>query len=76
MDIRPVTLEGRHVRLEPLAESHADALFPEADEPDIWQYMPYGEVNSADKLHAVIVDLPESASGLADALRDLLDGQA
>lgn len=57
MDIRPVTLEGRHVRLEPLAESHADALFPEADEPDIWQYMPYGEVNSADKLHAVIVDL-------------------
>lgn len=57
MDIRPVTLEGRHVRLEPLAESHADALFPEADEPDIWQYMPYGEVNSADKLRAVIVDL-------------------
>lgn len=57
MDIRPVTLEGRHVRLEPLAESHADALFPEADEPDIWQYMPYGDVDSADKLRAVIVDL-------------------
>ncbi|MCX6017045.1 MAG: GNAT family protein [Chloroflexi bacterium] len=57
MDIRPVTLVGRHVRLEPLDASYAEALFSEADEPEIWRYMPYGEVNSTDKLRAVIVDL-------------------
>ena len=57
MDIQPVTLTGRHVRLEPLRTEHAVPLFPAADEPDIWRYMPYGEVNTADKLRAVIDDL-------------------
>jgi RimJ/RimL family protein N-acetyltransferase len=57
MDVRPVTLAGRCVRLEPLDAARAEALFPEANEPEIWRYMPYGEVDSVDKLHAVIVDL-------------------
>lgn len=57
MDIRPVTLAGRHVRLAPLHPSYAEALFPEADEPEIWRFMPYGTVDSVDKLRAVIVDL-------------------
>lgn len=57
MEIRPVTLAGRHVRLEPLHPSYAEALFPEADEPEIWRFMPYGVVDSVDKLRAVIVDL-------------------
>ena len=57
MDIQPVTLAGRHVRLEPLAVEHAEALFPEANEAEIWRYMPYGDVDSVHKLRAVIVDL-------------------
>jgi RimJ/RimL family protein N-acetyltransferase len=57
MGIRPVTLTGRHVRLKPLQVEHAEALFPSADEPDIWRYMPYGEVNTPGKLRAVIEDL-------------------
>ncbi len=57
MDVRPVTLTGRYVRLEPLHVDLADALFPAADEPDIWRYMPYGEVDTPNKLQAVIVDL-------------------
>jgi len=57
MDIRLVTLAGRCVRLEPLHASHAEALFPEADEPEIWRYMPYGAVSTVEALRAVIVDL-------------------
>lgn len=35
-DPRPVTLEGEHVRLEPLRMEHAAALFAAGDEDDIW----------------------------------------
>jgi len=57
MDVRPVTLTGRYVRLEPLRVEHVEPLFPAADEPDIWRYMPYGNVNTVAKLRAVIEDL-------------------
>jgi N-acetyltransferase len=38
-DPRPVTLEGTHVRLEPLRMEHAQALLEVADEDDIWRWM-------------------------------------
>jgi RimJ/RimL family protein N-acetyltransferase len=38
-DPRPVTLEGRHVRLAPLRMEHAEALFAAADEDDIWTHV-------------------------------------
>ena len=38
-DPRPVTLEGTHVRLEPLRMEHAAALFAAGDEDDIWQFI-------------------------------------
>lgn len=38
-DPRPVTLEGRHVRLEPLRMEHAAGLFAAGDEDDIWTWM-------------------------------------
>lgn len=34
----PVTLQGRHVTLEPLAEAHADVLFPLTQQPAIWEW--------------------------------------
>ncbi len=34
----PVTLEGTHVRLEPLARAHADDLFAAAQFDEIWEY--------------------------------------
>ncbi len=36
----PVTLEGRFVRLEPLAEQHFDDLAVAAADPDIWRWLP------------------------------------
>ena len=38
-DPRPVVLEGAHVRLEPLATGHAQALFSAGRDPEIWRYM-------------------------------------
>ena len=38
-DPRPVTLEGTHVRLEPLRTEHAPGLFAAGDEDDIWRWV-------------------------------------
>ena len=38
MELTPVTLEGAHVRLEPLTQGHADALSRAAADPSIWTW--------------------------------------
>jgi RimJ/RimL family protein N-acetyltransferase len=40
LQIAPVTLTGRFVRLEPLSRGHLDALGRVAFEPSIWTWMP------------------------------------
>lgn len=57
MEIQPAVLAGQHVRLEPITVDHAELLWPQANEPEIWQYMPYGTVDSPDRLRSVIQDL-------------------
>jgi RimJ/RimL family protein N-acetyltransferase len=39
-DPRPVVLEGRHVRLEPLTRDHLEPLLAVGDDPAIWSWMP------------------------------------
>ncbi|MBO6559277.1 MAG: GNAT family N-acetyltransferase [Nisaea sp.] len=38
MKVEPVTLTGKHVRLEPLSESHIPALQKAAEDPAIWKW--------------------------------------
>jgi RimJ/RimL family protein N-acetyltransferase len=57
-DPRPVTLEGAHVRLEPLRIEHAADLFAAADEDDIWTHL---------------VPRPEGLEGYAKYIRWALD---
>ncbi|HLF20522.1 MAG TPA: GNAT family N-acetyltransferase, partial [Bacteroidota bacterium] len=38
MDIRPITLEGRHVRLEPLSMNHLDALCALGIDEEFWRF--------------------------------------
>jgi RimJ/RimL family protein N-acetyltransferase len=47
MDVRPVTLEGRVARLEPLAPRHAAGLLRAGGDADIWAYLP---VNPSESL--------------------------
>ena len=40
MQIGPVTLEGRHVRLEPVSLAHVPALWRVGAYEEIWLYIP------------------------------------
>jgi hypothetical protein len=40
MDVRPVTLEGRHVRLEPLAMEHHPGLCAVGLDDELWRWIP------------------------------------
>ena len=53
MKIEPVTLAGRHARLEPLALAHLEALGAVSLDPDIWRWMP-APVTNRDELRAYI----------------------
>ncbi len=57
MDVHPITLAGRLVRLEPLSEGHVADLCRVGFEPDIWQHMLYGEIDSEEKMLAFVRDL-------------------
>ena len=37
MNVHPVTLEGRHVRLEPLSQAHVAGLCEFSFDPDLWK---------------------------------------
>ena len=40
MNPQPITLAGRHVRLEPVAPRHAADLYAAGADPSIWRYLP------------------------------------
>ena len=39
LDIRPVTLEGKHVRLEPMSRDHLDGIVAAASFEEIWTWL-------------------------------------
>jgi RimJ/RimL family protein N-acetyltransferase len=59
MEVLPVTLSGRFVRLEPLAETHVPDLARVAGDESIWRYMLYGTIQSEDQMLAWVQDLLE-----------------
>ena len=62
LDIHPLTLTGRVVRLEPLAEAHVPGLTLAGADESIWRYMRYGVIRTE--------------AQMADLVRYLLAGQA
>jgi len=57
MRVQPVTLTGQRVRLAPLCLEHAEVLWPQADDSDVWRYLPYGTIDSPARLRALIAEL-------------------
>jgi N-acetyltransferase len=57
VEIAPVTLTGRHVRLEPLCRDHAEQLWPHANEPEIWSFMPYGPIDSPERVQWLVDEM-------------------
>ena len=62
MDIKPVVLTGRIVRLEPLSEKHIPDLTVAGQDESIWQYMLYGMIATEE--------------GMRDWVSDILNRQA
>jgi N-acetyltransferase len=61
----PVTLSGRHVRLEPLRLDHVDALWQAGADPELWRYYSAPMHNPADMQRYVEVALEQQAAGQA-----------
>jgi len=53
----PVTLTGKHVRLEPMSEAHVPGLTAIGLEDSIWEHMLYGDVRSEDDVRNWVRDI-------------------
>jgi RimJ/RimL family protein N-acetyltransferase len=79
MHVRPVTLEGRIVRLEPLEEGHVADLAVAGAEPSIWQFMPYGLVTTPERMATFVRETRALGAGgttLPFAVVDRVTGRA
>ena len=66
MEIAPVTLTGRVVRLEPLSEQHAPDLTVAAHDERIWRYMLYAYPEDEEKMLAWVRDILARQAAGAD----------
>jgi N-acetyltransferase len=79
VNLQPVTLTGRGVRLEPLAETHVADLAAVGLDERIWKHMLYGDLRTEAQLRGWVQDiLGRQARGtdLAFAVIDLSTGRA
>jgi RimJ/RimL family protein N-acetyltransferase len=57
MEVKPVVLTGRYVRLEPLTEAHTTGLAEIGVGQTFWDFMVYGDIDSADDMHNWVLDI-------------------
>lgn len=57
LEIRPVVLTGRHVRLEPMTEDHSPGLAEIGASQSFWDFMVYGDITSVDDMHNWVLDI-------------------
>jgi RimJ/RimL family protein N-acetyltransferase len=77
MEVKPVVLTGRHVRLEPMTEMH----IPELAEigvgynNNIWRFMPYGDMNTEDDMRHWVMDILSRVTDVPFAVIHLASGR-
>jgi N-acetyltransferase len=79
MNIQPVTLTGRIIRLEPLTEAHVPDLALVGLDERIWTYMLYGEMKTQADIHNWVLDILRRQSNGTDlpfAVVDRTTGRA
>jgi N-acetyltransferase len=57
MEVKPVVLTGKHVRLEPMSEAHIPALAEIGVGQPFWGFMLYGNINTIDDMHNWVRDI-------------------
>lgn len=65
MNPTPVILEGRHVRLEPLAQTHHPSLCAAGLDPELWELIPYRVATPEDMAAYIQTALDQQAAGSA-----------
>jgi len=63
MQIGSITLEGQHVRLEPVSLAHVPALWHAGAHAEIWRFLPYSMHSEDDMRTRVEADLAEQQAG-------------
>ncbi len=79
MDVRPVTLTGTVVRLEPLAPEHAEDLYAAAQDPRIGRYLPSDPSGSLEAMRewiAVPLHSPDKGAQCSFAIMEKETGRA
>jgi RimJ/RimL family protein N-acetyltransferase len=62
MEVKPVVLTGKHVRLEPMTEAHIPALAEIGVGQSFWDFMLYGNINTADDMRNWVLDILSRAT--------------
>jgi RimJ/RimL family protein N-acetyltransferase len=57
MEVKPIILTGRHVRLEPMNEGHVEGLAEIGIGHAFWDFMVYGAMNSVDDMRGWVKDI-------------------
>ncbi len=57
MEVKPVVLEGKHVRLEPMTEAHIPALAEIGAGKEFWDFMVYGRMENEEDMAGWVRDI-------------------
>jgi N-acetyltransferase len=78
MKVVPVTLEGRHVRLEPLGQVHHEALAEVGLDEELWRWIPAPVRTAEEMANYIETALSEQARGVSSpfAIVDRSAGRA
>jgi N-acetyltransferase len=57
MNIQPITLTGKTIRLEPLTVEHIPDLTIAGRHPSIWTYMLYGTIQTQEQMEVWVADM-------------------
>ena len=57
MEVKPIILQGKYVRLEPMTEAHAPALAEIGVGQPLWDFMVYGRMETADDMREWVQDI-------------------
>lgn len=66
MEVKPVTLQGKHVRLEPMMQAHTLALAEIGVGQPFWDFMVYGNLNSVENMSSWVRDILSRADMRTD----------
>ena len=66
MEVMPVVLEGRHVRLEPMTEAHIPGLAEIGVGQPFWDFMVYGRMESVADMRGWVLDILSRAERRTD----------